>query len=878
MLETSHLEQVMRQASRQRLRAFTPLLAAAMSQFGIDRSLRRAAAFIAQLAHESGQFRYLQELWGPTEAQRRYEPPGALARRLGNVQEGDGYRYRGRGPIQLTGRANYAAFGALLQIDLEGDPDLAATPEVGFKTAALFWERNGLNALADAGNFDAITRRINGGTNGLEERRRFYELGLQVLAPVFPAAVPAGAAGAAPTANPLDRGAEAVRELAPSRRTDTRTGAPAPAKNKAKPARRLDVRPDTLDFRDRMFVPTLVEVPTHIPLGDYLDVGVPILDQGREGACTGYGLATVCNYLLLQRRVVPDPVPVSARMLYHLARRYDEWPGEAYEGSSARGAMKGWHKHGVCPEELYPSSGKDRGLELTEQRTAEARRRPLGAYYRVNHKDIVAMHSALAEVGILYATALVHAGWDEVGEDGAVPLSDRVLGGHAFAIVAYDDQGFWIQNSWGLDWGSGGFARISYDDWLRNGTDVWVARLGAPVTLRSAESTATAHSAAARQSVAYAYADLRPHIVAIGNDGKLRPGGDYGTTEAGLAQIFREDIPRVTQGWGRRRILLYAHGGLVSEESAVQRLADYRPALLEGEVYPLALIWKTDWWTTMTNLLQDAVRRRRPEGVLDAAKDFMLDRLDDALEPLARVLGGKAAWDEMKENALLASRAGGAGLAVLKHLAALQQAHGPIEVHLVGHSAGSILLAPLLTRLNAAGITVATCTLWAPACTLQLFEDHYRPALQAKGISRFALYVLSDKAEQDDHCAHIYNKSLLYLVSNAFEAQPHIPGFRDGVPLLGMEKFLDDELRGLLTGPHELVVAPDGADLSQAREHGAFDDDASTVGSTFRSILDFSARVARAKAATAQPLPMVQFRRSESSMRDRRRAIEAQAR
>lgn len=75
------------------------------------------------------------------------------------------------------------------------------------------------------------------------------------------------------------------------------------------------------------------------------------------------------------------------------------------------------------------------------------------------------MHAALAEVGILYATATVHSGW-------VIPLETTPLGGHAFAIVAYDTQGFWIQNSWGPDWGLRGLAHISYDDWLSNGTDV----------------------------------------------------------------------------------------------------------------------------------------------------------------------------------------------------------------------------------------------------------------------------------------------------------------------------------------------------------------------------------------------------------------------
>lgn len=666
-----------------------------------------------------------------------------------------------------------------------------------------------------------------------------------------------------------------------------RSAAGSPAHADPDP-RVLDARPDTLDFRDQMYLPTLVEVPTHIPVQDWLQWQVPVLDQGREGACTGYGLATVANYLLLRRRVLPDKVPVSPRMLYDLARRYDEWPGEKYSGSSARGAMKGWHKHGVCSEAVYPSSGRRRrsgsGGGLTDERTSEARRRPLGAYFRVNHRDLVAVHSAIAEVGVLYATAVVHDGWEHIGADGAIPFDDPAeTGGHAFALVAYDEQGLWLQNSWGPDWGLGGLARISYDDWLKNGTDLWVARLGAPVTLHTAGATASAHAAGAGRSAAYAYADLRPHVVSIGNEGELRAGGSYGTTPESLRDIFDDDIPRVTAGWSRRRVLVYAHGGLVGESAAVQRLADYRPALLAGQAYPLALIWRTDLWTTVTNLLQDAIRRRRPEGVLDAAKDFLLDRLDDALEPLARSLGGKLAWDEMKENAALAGGPRGALRALAEHLQALAGQPGGVEVHLVGHSAGAILLAPLLTQLTARGLPVRSCTLWAPACTHALFDSHYRPAVESGAVERLALYVLRDGAEQDDHCARIYNKSLLYLVSNALEARPRIPGWRrdrpvrDGVPLLGMERFLTPELRTLLSRkPHRLVVAPTAADggpgASQARTHGGFDDDDATVRSTFAAILETPAAGARSAEAD------LQFMRSGSSLRDRRQRIEAGAR
>jgi Papain family cysteine protease len=643
-----------------------------------------------------------------------------------------------------------------------------------------------------------------------------------------------------------------------------------------KSTRTLDARRDTLDFRDKLYVPTLIEVPTHVDLDEYRQKGIPILNQGREGACTGYGLATVAHYLLTTRKVVSDCTQVSPRMLYELAKRYDEWPGEDYSGSSARGAMKGWHKHGVCAETLWPSrtkkGNKGQWRGLNDARTADGLKRPLGAYFRVNHKDIVAMHAAIAEVGVLFATAGVHTGWEEVGEDGLIPLSENMLGGHAFAIVAYDQNGFWIQNSWGPTWGKHGFACISYDDWLQNGTDVWVARLGAPVVLKRSAATAVAHSASAGQSVSYSYPDLRPHIVSIGNDGTLNAGGDYGTSAEEVAQLFKTDLPRAIEEANHKHILLYAHGGLVSQATAVQRLADYRAPMLGAGVYPFTFIWHSDYWTTLKNILNDAFQRRRPEGALDATKDFMLDRLDDALEPLARGLTGKAAWEEMKQNALAATtNSKGGARAVVSHLAKLMDKlpKDSLKIHLVGHSAGSIFHAPFVTALNDAGLVIDSCTLWAPACTTELFKQHYMPAIRSRKIRRFALFALSDKTEQDDNCASIYNKSLLYLVSHAFEDKPRIPLFRDGVPILGMEKWLrkDDTIMSLFkAGNADLIVAPNdrkmgSADASTSRHHGDFDDDDATVRATLRRILGNG------------PTPkagMIKFQRSASSLRDAR--------
>lgn len=666
----------------------------------------------------------------------------------------------------------------------------------------------------------------------------------------------------------------------------------ARAKFKLTDERTLDARPDTLDFRDLMYVPTLVEVPTEIPLTEYQKHNIPILNQGREGACTGFGLATVANYLLTCRKIYPDPKPVSPRMLYELAKRHDEWPGENYSGSSARGAMKAWHKHGVCAEECWPYTPNDKGggNKFTKERTADAIRRPLGAYFRVNHKDLVAMHTAISEVGILYATASVHDGWGRVGADGRIPYPANPAGGHAFAIVAYDQNGFWIQNSWGKNWGVGGFACISYDDWLENGTDVWVARLGAPIMLSSYQASSTAHSAGAGQSAGYSYMELRPHIVSIGNNGNLQPGGDYGTSVDELQCIFDEDIPAAMQNWKKKRILLYAHGGLVDARAAVQRLADYRPAFLESEIYPISFIWHSGAWTTISNIVKDAVRSRRPEGYLDGSKDFMLDRLDDALEPLTRALGGKSLWDEMKENALAASQPKGGARLALDFLAKLLAKDKSIELHVVGHSAGSIFHAPIVRLLTSKGkitsgflkgqtgygLKISSCTLWAPACTIDLFKEAYLPAIEDKTLEKFALFVLSEKAEEDDNCAGIYNKSLLYLVSNALEEQPRIPVFRDGAPILGMQKFVkkDGQLRTLFNKRAHLVLAPNNESgqtvtmtSSGARHHGDFDDDEQTVKATLAYMLNNE---------SASEKTELNFHSSNSSLRNRRSRIEFQ--
>lgn len=147
-------------------------LSDAMHEFAINTPARRAA-FLAQIGHESGELKWSKELWGPTPTQLRYEG----RRDLGNVQPGDGSKYRGRGFIQITGRANYTEAGKALHLDLVNHPEILEDPEMTALSAAWWWKAHGLNELADKGDFPAITKRINGGMNGYASRFALWEAG-----------------------------------------------------------------------------------------------------------------------------------------------------------------------------------------------------------------------------------------------------------------------------------------------------------------------------------------------------------------------------------------------------------------------------------------------------------------------------------------------------------------------------------------------------------------------------------------------------------------------------------------------------------------------------------------------------------------------------
>lgn len=631
-------------------------------------------------------------------------------------------------------------------------------------------------------------------------------------------------------------------------------------------SRTFDARPDRLDLRDLPYRAPLRSLPPQWPAEPELQKFLPgdvaaglVLDQGSEGACTGFGLACVANYLFWVRHVQEHAgspfLPVSPRMLYELARRYDEWPGADYEGSSCRGALKGWYKHGVCSNACWPyvlQDGKAQFQRPHPDWQLDAARRPLGVYYRIDGQAITDMQAAITDIGAVYVSASAHDGWDALAAGRHAPpmqhadlpeiapcRDPRSRGGHAFALVGYNARGFVVQNSWGPDWGAGGFAVLPYDDWVANATDAWALALGVPTVVRARGAAEARPLLASRWRVAsgasltgldgdsrqpgnpaadpwpidhpFLYQDYEPwstasayeHTLVTGNDGAIVQT-DFTRDpldREGLARQVVCDAPLMWQG-GRGdnvlRLAIYAHGGLNGEEESIRRIRVLGPCFEANGIYPLFLTWKTGAAETIADMVQDWARRElgdeaaRSKGVLDALGDAK----DRALEAAAHVLF-RGIWSEMRQNAQASADAGHGLDLLLRNLLALAgelTASGrQLEVHLVGHSAGSILLGHFLALATAAQggvppvLRVKTCTLYAAACSSEFADQHYLPAAQrgVLALSDLSLYVLSDENEKADGlptpAVPAYGKSLLYLVSRALDDVRKMP-------LLGMQR------------------------------------------------------------------------------------------
>ncbi len=161
---------------KSRIESLVPGINQTLDKFQINTELRMAH-FLAQVIHETGGFRWLREIWGPTAIQQGYEG----RQDLGNIHPGDGKRFMGRGAIQLTGRANYQQFSAYMGVDFIKQPELLESPPYAVLVAGWYWDSRKINPCADRDDLNSVTRLINGGTIGLADRQKYLLCAKKVL-------------------------------------------------------------------------------------------------------------------------------------------------------------------------------------------------------------------------------------------------------------------------------------------------------------------------------------------------------------------------------------------------------------------------------------------------------------------------------------------------------------------------------------------------------------------------------------------------------------------------------------------------------------------------------------------------------------------------
>lgn len=585
---------------------------------------------------------------------------------------------------------------------------------------------------------------------------------------------------------------------------------------------KLTASPDVPDFRDWKYQPALVELEHSVSKPR----GLKILDQKDEGACTGFALAAVINIL---RKRNGRTGRVSQRMLYEMAKRHDEWRGYKYEGSSCRGAIRGWYNMGVCSERFWKYvAGKPEYLTVPAAR--DARKNTLGAYYRLGTR-LSDFHAALNEVGVIFCSADVHDGWEKPAKrSGIIPLRKKSTGGHAFAIIGYNKKGFWIQNSWGETWGNKGTALWRYEDWQKNISDAWVLRLGLEtpqVWHLPREGGSEAGRAEGLFRKTPTRGEIAGHFVHI-DDGEFH---DHGRYWSNLDDV-RQTAELVAKSQRYDHLLLYAHGGLNNVTASARRIAAMKQTFKKNRIYPYHFMYDTG----LLEEIKDVIAGKNDEaseraGGLTDWTDWIIERT--AHKP------GRGLWRQMKFGARSPFVDGGAGLDVLQaFFDAYADAGKAINLHLAGHSTGAILHAHLVKAVAnlQPAMRIGSVGLLAPAATNDLFKSNYRPLLKTPrseaGIDRMAIYNMTDKLERDDNVAAIYRKSLLYLVSRSFEENPRPQ------KILGMQKYNRGLKRNLSRLKIHYSDSSSGTGAhTMSDSHGGFDNDVRTMNKVLGQIL-----------------------------------------
>ena len=486
---------------------------------------------------------------------------------------------------------------------------------------------------------------------------------------------------------------------------------------------------------------------------------------------------------------------VSARMLYENAKYFDQRagletvsPAETDGVTSLRSSLKGFYHNGCCLDDTWKYvDGRPLG-ELTIERAKEARNLALGAYYRLQ-PILLDYHSAINEVGAIYVSAEIHSGWETkaVAARGfRIAEGARGVGRHAFVIVGYDEDGFFILNSWGPRWGgfehAPGIAHWPYADWADSIVDGWVLLLAVatpqafvfgigPQGLGAKPSTPTMLGSTART-------ELLGHYIHL-DDGEFVAFGAYpsslGSVERTVTHLLGSAAADVDERSSAacRHVLVWLGGGIDSTKDAVTDAVRLKAFWKANGVYPITVLWCSDFLGEVTKLLS---------AIFDAAHARIGksgEALDHAIERDIRSVG-RAAWRDVRAAAIRASAKGargeldsGAMRASLVKLGALKEASWIL--HLVAEGAGAILAAELFSNDTPGSDeslvgAFSTLTLITPACTTvdleRLVEACCSPCAPT-------LAVLSPTKEAEARInVGLYGKSILELVDRAFVEEP----------------------------------------------------------------------------------------------------------
>ncbi|WP_374447564.1 C1 family peptidase [Stella sp.] len=581
------------------------------------------------------------------------------------------------------------------------------------------------------------------------------------------------------------------------------------------------LRRDPTDLRDKYYDPPLRRLPAGLAptrLGEGPGrLVVPVRDQGQEGSCVAQALAALVDVLRLDGAdATARPAPVSARMLFELAKEQQRAATGSTRFYSLRPAVKAFYHNGVCSQQAWPQED-DRGM-LDEPRAKDARSTSLGAYYRLR-PVLNDYHAALNETGGILVGARIHTGWTAEavarrrGRIEAAGTAD--IGGHAFVVVGYDDTGFFVLNSWGPKWGGHGdlpgIAHWGYQDWAESILDAWVLRLGVPtpeafhLTIGEQGMLPTA---AALRAASTRRADIVGHYAHL-DDGHHVTIGSYPSSrrcvEETVAYLERRLRPDEARGGSARRrepyrhVLLRIAGGTEDTPAAAAYAAATKRFWKERGIYPYSIIWCSDFVAQTTAVLMD-IFERTALRVGGAGEAF-----DRAAESDVRGIG-RAFWRDVGRAARVAGGSEAAPVGAergdLRHLvaafAALCRPPCHYRLHLLVEGAGAVLFLRLLEGMAPAerdrlAEAVATLSLVAPACRIDDYRTHGAPfAARLKAQPR--LYLPAPPLERAMRTGR-YGKSVLHLVANAFEERggddppPRLLGIADDVPA--------DELAGL---------------------------------------------------------------------------------